>query len=880
MNHNPEGFVNNLSRDNENYSRTLQQAEKTLATIRQENEKQLYDQKIALQANFTKLSARDISQLNNLNLKAAKEVNEYKVNLQQKYAEQTRKGILSNAEAEKKLQADIFDFIKIKRAQIASQERIENAKLASDKLKGIGNIYFEEKKALAGVYADNLKYTTEILNNRRKLNAAALADIKDQERAKIEEIAELESIYNENKTQANEDNLNRARSELDIIRDKIKLNGKATKAEVKAYKDKLKEQQKEAKKQLASEMRESGASGVEILQAKAEAGNKGAQIANNALKGISNSLNAAANNLKAWFENTIETYAQYQARVNVRLQGSGKTWQGNSGFFGNIFGSDGIEKTIKRALGVNPFVKLQTVMDNVVKATELGIAYNIEQRSFLAALSENIASTFDAFDSSLLRIIRLQQADTTAARLGLEASLTQFFNSYFEDTSYLSNSFDTVSQELIEATSQLGAEQAVAFEYVVQKWLGSLASVGFSDQAVSTIAQAIGQLGSGNVSALSSNATMQNLLVMSASRAGLSYSELLTEGLDASKTNKLMRSIVEYLQQIAESDNKVVKSQYAQIFGMNVSDLKAAENLKDVINNVSSSMLAYKGAVDELYDQMSREVLTSRLSVGHRMSNTLQNSQYGIGTTIASSPTLYTLWKVTTMIEDLTGGINLPTISILGNAVDLNTTVTNLMRAGIVGISSLGLIGDVINGIKSASDPSSMLERLGISRGTIANRRARGAGLSRGAQLLGAVSESVVEGTSSGEDYAASVTKQAEEQREKAKQENAETAVEETVTISDVNQYLTQVFDPKITEIEKMVMLLQRNVTGIDASKVKIDYDTTVKINDDNRKFLENINTNVAAIYTILKDKSIKVDIQNKDTGTFSANGNVGASTF
>ena len=293
------------------------------------------------------------------------------------------------------------------------------------------------------------------------------------------------------------------------------------------------------------------------------------------------------------------------------------------------------------AVGSNPYVKLADLLKNASAAVEHGIAYNVEQRAFLETIRDDIATTFDAFDASLLRIIRLQQNDTTAARMGLEASLTQLFNNYFKDTSYLNNAFDTVSSNLTEAIAQMGAEEGTAFEYTVQKWLGSLYSVGMSDSAVSNIANALGMLGSGNVSGLSGNSAMQNLIVMAASRIGLSYADMLTEGLDADTTNKLLASMVEYLQEIADSDNKVVKSQYAEIFGMTAADLVAIKNLGTTVSSLTKDTLTYSGAVSELVNQMNQ--LPFRLSLGEMTGNAIDNAIYSIGAGIADNPVTYAL---------------------------------------------------------------------------------------------------------------------------------------------------------------------------------------------------------------------------------------------
>ena len=109
------------------------------------------------------------------------------------------------------------------------------------------------------------------------------------------------------------------------------------------------------------------------------------------------------------------------------------------------------------------------MIENLNKFVQSGVAYNLELRSYLATVSDRIATTFDAFDSSLLRIIRIQQADSTKSRLGMEAMLTKFLNAQFENTEYLQQTANSVSNMLIEAESQMGYKGATEFEYVVQK---------------------------------------------------------------------------------------------------------------------------------------------------------------------------------------------------------------------------------------------------------------------------------------------------------------------------------------------------------------------------------------------------------------------------
>lgn len=668
-------------------------------------------------------------------------------------------------------------------------------------------------------------------------------------------------IYVEKQKMANrehEEALDRIKEEYNV---RLKTNERERKNKSKSLKQSYKEEEA-LQKEIGQKMRAEGASELDIMK-------ETKQISRGAIEEAifsKDTASAVANNLingiKQMFDSTIQTYGQYQQKINTRLQGSGKSWNG-------LFGIGGIEDKIKSSVGSNPYVKLQSVMDNVVKATEAGIANNIEQRAFLQTISESIATTFEAFDANLLRVIRLQQEDSTAARLGLEADLTNFFNNHFGDTAYLNNSFDIVSQNLIETTSQLNAKEAVEVEYMIQKWLGSLYSVGFSDTAIGKISQALGYLGSGNVSGLASDAEMQNLIVMAASRANMSYSDLLIDGLDSSNTNKLLRYMVDYLDEIANSDNKIVKSEYAKVFGMSVSDLTAIKNLESDLTSITKSSMSYGDSINELYDQMNQ--LTSRISIAGMLQNMFDNVNYSIGTGIAGNPATYALWQVTSMIEDLTGGINLPTVGALGNFVDLNTTVTNLMRSGIVGAGTLGAIGSIISGVSSTFMPTSILAKLGISpdgSSLTSDYKRRGTGLNRNKKQIKQISGSNLIGNTSGEDYyKQTLTNANEEVDKKAKQKEQENT---DITLNNIHEYLLSVFDPKITEIEKLVALMAgystretswntfKNDDGKIYTGTKVQVSYTPDFNSENTKktsdLLASISSSTSDILTLLND--------------------------
>ena len=109
------------------------------------------------------------------------------------------------------------------------------------------------------------------------------------------------------------------------------------------------------------------------------------------------------------------------------------------------------------------------IVEQVKTLVGQGISFNVTQRAFLNTIKDKIATTFNAADGTLLRLIRIQQQDSTAARLGMESMLTSFMNNMYETTEYLQNLSTNVRQSLMEAMALQSTTDAVAFEYQVQK---------------------------------------------------------------------------------------------------------------------------------------------------------------------------------------------------------------------------------------------------------------------------------------------------------------------------------------------------------------------------------------------------------------------------
>lgn len=377
-----------------------------------------------------------------------------------------------------------------------------------------------------------------------------------------------------------------------------------------------------------------------------------------------------------------------QSRMIGRLQGSDVDWKKSI-------------LDVTTTVGVSGVVSQKNIVAKMVELVDSGVAYNLEMRAFLAETSENIASTFDAANGTLLRMIRLQQADTTAARLGMEASLTKLFNEYFSDTSYLTDSgpADNITTAILDASATMSKDDSLQFEFNVQKWLGSLYSLGMSSEAVEKVAKGLNYLGTGDYAALSNDASLQTIFALSASRSGgKSYDQLLKTGLNGEETNKLLRSMIEYLAEIANSQTDyVTRSAYANLFGMSVTDLTAFASLTSKeIENIYNRRTSYKDLFDETQTQLKD--IVSRLSVAQLVDTVIENAEVGAASLIGSNAMTYGMWKSLAVLKDYVGEIKVPGITAMGNGIASGLDLLNLAQTAMAG---MGLIGSLVSGIGS-----------------------------------------------------------------------------------------------------------------------------------------------------------------------------------
>lgn len=630
---------------------------------------------------------------------------------------------------------------------------------------------------------------------------------------------------------ANIDNINEQMALLDSKRDKEGNLGKKDQEEY----DKL-EKAKEAEQGNLKETKQQHlkeGTMANMMKGVTHALNEG-------LKGLSDALNKSV-------DEAIDTVGKYKSFVDARLQDTDSNY-------------NDVAKTLKRTLGVSPLAKQKDVLEQLKNAVDKGIAYNVEQRAFLATMTDKIVSTFDAFDSNLMRIIRLQQADTTQARMGMEAELLQFFNRTFQDNSYLQEGYDEVSKALIDANANMSRDMSIAFEYNVQKWLGSLASLGFGTDTITTIAQGINYLGSGNVQALAGNTQLQSLLAMSAVRGGLDYSDLLINGITDKEVNTLLKSMVEYLAEIAEDENKVVKAAYGDVFNFTQSDLQAVRNLVNdkgaTLANISNESMTYKEATKET--QMQLIQVLGRLSATEMVNNAFDNFTYTAGESLASDPISALTWKTISLIEEATGGIHLPAISVMGNMIDLSTfTIEGIMKTGMFGLSVLGNIPSMIGSMASGGGLN--LNAWGFDEYTKRGGASTEDPDKKGVQS--SLSVSKAQTSSSSSDTKKAAISDTEEDQESSK-ESAEQMNEEHKNVEDLYNALFEdkkpVYTLDVPVLTAMTVVVSAVNTmkdrTVDIYKLLYDKDKSVNVN------VTNMSDMSTALAILAPKDTVKVD--------------------
>ena len=328
--------------------------------------------------------------------------------------------------------------------------------------------------------------------------------------------------------------------------------------------------------------------------------------------------------LSKQLDSTINSYVENYQTMMASLVGSKNDWEK-------------ITDNLNNALSASSLIKQQDVYKNLTELVKAGISGNVEQRAFLETLSNDLNLLLDTHTGSLARLIRLQNTSIAENRLAIQYSLREFLNENYATSEYIKNAYTKVAESITELQAINTTSDAASMESVLQTWLGSYYSAGVSDTTISNLASAINALGTGDISNINSN--ISKLVMMGAARSNESYGNLLTNGLTADSISSIMSGITSYAQGI--TGNNVVRSQWANIFGLTLSDLEAlkkvgfAEGATSVSSNINKIFENYSNLVPK--------------TVG--LKNMFENAMFTTGTNIASNDALYATYFVTDILE-------------------------------------------------------------------------------------------------------------------------------------------------------------------------------------------------------------------------------------
>lgn len=409
-------------------------------------------------------------------------------------------------------------------------------------------------------------------------------------------------------------------------------------------------------------------------RAKTVANEVGSKIGS-ALQKINNSK--LVTSLQDGVSNYIGMYDQYLSSISTRLIGLQTSY-------------DDILEKVEQGVGISRYTTVYNVLTNLSSYVEKGILNNIEQRAFLASISDRIATTFDAFDSSLLTLIKLNREDSTQAYLGMEAALTEFLNTGFLDSSYMSDLSASVGGTITEAVAMLGTEMGAELQFQTEKWLGSFYASGASSEFITSLATAIKDLATGNVTSLTSNESMNALFASAANIAGLNYGELLTGGVDAKDINLLLQGVYQQVVSIASSTDNVAKQQLGQVFGVGIQDMIALQNItNEQLESLVTTQLDYSQMMQKTVSEIGN--IADRTGLKTQYDNLLDNALARIGENIATNQAAYITYSLADILGDIT--VNVPFLG--------EVNLTGAVKSGIIGISTIASVVEMLSELGS-----------------------------------------------------------------------------------------------------------------------------------------------------------------------------------
>lgn len=385
-----------------------------------------------------------------------------------------------------------------------------------------------------------------------------------------------------------------------------------------------------------------------------------ASICESIRKQSSQYINDAANYLKS-----------YYGTISANLQDSSYSYQA-------------ISEKADNYLTTSRWIKQTDYLSRIADLSNQGLLQDIETAAILDVIKNKTLTSFDTTNEGIRRLIRLGESDYIR-QFGLEMQLKRVLNSVFNDSGYLQSMFDSVTSAIMDAATSYQGD-VTAFNSTVQTWLGYMYSSGLSSNVITKIAEGINNLGSGNIQALASDESTQRLFLLAMDRAGLEYADILQQGLSLDDTNTLLSSIVQYLDEISNhtESNLVLRSSYANLFNLSVTDMKAINNLSSQISSISGYAVSSAGAAQNTVNAINN-LVEANTTASEQFENLFSNLQYTFGESIAQNDALYSAYR-----------ISQETIKILQPFANLGGAIGKVAQAGqrVAGIAQYPILAD------------------------------------------------------------------------------------------------------------------------------------------------------------------------------------------
>ena len=382
-----------------------------------------------------------------------------------------------------------------------------------------------------------------------------------------------------------------------------------------------------------------------------------------AITSLGNIMEAGLNKLNNYVESAAKFLGDTKGAVNALLRSA----DGSQDIFSKFLSHS------EEYLAAGTIITQQEYLSAIkqIASQGVGVSTGLETASLLTAVAEKTVPQFSATNEALRRLVKLGETNATQRFFGLESIILKSLNAQFGDTSYLNQLFDSVNQTMMDAVTNLSGDKGLAGSYdfrnTLQQWMSYLYEQGVDSNTINRITTSMNALGSGNVSAMSSDAGMQKLVLLSLDKAGQDFATVLQEGLSADMLNTIMSNMTDYLKNLVgkTEKNNVLESAYANLFGLSMTDLYAFG--REGFKKPSITTSGTEGLEAETEKMLASSSDKAYTMLSEKIDNAITNMQFTFGQNIANSSLSYGIWKGANLAMDIGGAVG----GVVGKGIEL-----------------------------------------------------------------------------------------------------------------------------------------------------------------------------------------------------------------